>query len=115
MSGDYSARAVLPALVMLPRSMGMTFGSNGPLWSLGYEVIYYALYPLWLIVRRRSASLAYLAIPVVCLGIASMKIGTWLPAVLAHWPIWIAGAGLAEWADGMESSVCASKGDAVAG
>lgn len=96
--GNYSARAVLPAMFMLPRSLGVTFGSNGPLWSLAYEVVFYALYPWWLIVRRRSLSVAYLGIPVVCLTMSGFRLGIWwLPTVLSHWPIWIGGAGLAEW------------------
>ncbi|TWT72937.1 acyltransferase family protein [Allorhodopirellula solitaria] len=95
--GNYSARAVIPGLVMLPRSLGLTFGSNGPLWSLGYEVVYYAFYPLWLMVRRHSLWFAYLGIPFICFVIAGLSLGAWLPAVISHWPIWIAGAGLAEW------------------
>ena len=41
----YSWASVAPALVILPSSLGFDFGTNGPLWSLAYEVVYYALYP----------------------------------------------------------------------
>lgn len=95
-AGNYSARAVLPATVMLPRSLDVTFGSNGPLWSLAYEVIYYALYPVWLNIRRHSRSVAYLGIPGICLLLGGFTTSTWITGVLSHWPIWIAGAGLAE-------------------
>lgn len=93
---DFSLAAVLPALLGMPCLLGKDFGSNGPLWSLGYEVVYYALYPLWLLVRKRSLSLAY----VLPCGLAALLVA--LPslgfptAVLKHYPLWIAGAALAE-------------------
>jgi peptidoglycan/LPS O-acetylase OafA/YrhL len=41
----YSWRSIVPAMMFLPSSLAYDFGSNGPLWSLSYEVVYYALYP----------------------------------------------------------------------
>jgi peptidoglycan/LPS O-acetylase OafA/YrhL len=94
---DFSWAAVLPAGIGLPGALGKDFGSNGPLWSLAYEVVYYALYPLWLLARRTSPSLAYGVVPVGCFGVALVP-GAWWPlAVLAHYPLWLAGAALAEW------------------
>lgn len=93
----YSARAVVPALVMLPDSLGWQFGSNGPLWSLAYEVVYYALYPGWLLLRRGGWWMSY---GVGGLGIAAAAVPFaahgFLPLVLSHYPIWLAGAALAE-------------------
>lgn len=42
---DFSLEAILPAVFILPSSAGKDFGSNGPLWSLAYETVYYAIYP----------------------------------------------------------------------
>ncbi|HMJ91091.1 MAG TPA: acyltransferase family protein, partial [Candidatus Acidoferrum sp.] len=41
----YDAASVLPAVLLLPRSLGLYFGSNGPLWSLAFEMVYYLAYP----------------------------------------------------------------------
>jgi len=94
--GGYSLASVLPGLFVLPSSWGRDFGSNGPLWSLAYEVIYYALYPLWLLLRRRSAGLAY-GLPVLIAAILSfLPVDAFALTVLRHYPIWLAGAMLAE-------------------
>ncbi len=92
----YSIRSVAPALLMLPSSLGRDFGSNGPLWSLAFEVIYYLLYPGWLWLRRRGAAIAYGS------GVGLAVTGMWLPqagflgAALQLYPVWLAGAALAE-------------------
>jgi peptidoglycan/LPS O-acetylase OafA/YrhL len=92
----YGAASVGPAVVGLPSSLGYDFGSNGPLWSLAFEMVYYALYPLWLALRRFSAYLAFGIVPAICL------LMSWLPSwpfpilVLILYPVWLAGAGLAE-------------------
>jgi peptidoglycan/LPS O-acetylase OafA/YrhL len=92
----YSWDAVLPALMLLPTSLGKDFGSNGPLWSLSFEVIYYLLYPLWLACRRRSVLVAYGLVPALAFA-AGFVPGDHYPAVVAsHYPIWLAGAALAE-------------------
>lgn len=92
----YSAKSVISALACVPSSLGEDFGSNGPLWSIGYEMIYYCLYPLWLFTRRTSAVLAYFAIPATLLLTAGLIPFGYFGAVLIKYPIWIAGAGLAE-------------------
>ncbi len=92
----YNARSVIPALTFVPSAMGEDFGSNGPLWSIGYEMIYYSLYPLWLYVRRASGVLAYIVIPVTLLATSELIPFSYCEAVLTKYPIWIAGAGLAE-------------------
>lgn len=92
----YTLESVLPALLLLPTSFGHDFGTNGPLWSLAFEVVYYTAYPLWLAVRRRSGLAAG------GLGVAGAVLGAggWLPGFLGgvalHYPLWLAGAFLAE-------------------
>jgi peptidoglycan/LPS O-acetylase OafA/YrhL len=95
-NGNFSAAAVLPALLVLPHSLGVNFGTNGPLWSLGYEVVYYALYPAWLAARRAGAVAAYGGAMIFAIAISFFVKFDFFRSVLIHYPIWIAGAGLAE-------------------
>ena len=92
----YQWQSVAPAVVVLPSSLGYDFGSNGPLWSLAYEVVYYALYPLWLTLRRRSLPLAYVAVPLACLLLAATRSSAFPITVLMYYPVWLTGAALAE-------------------
>lgn len=92
----YGMASVLPALMLLPRSFGRDFGSNGPLWSLAFETIYYALYPGWLALRRRHLFLAYGLVPALCLALAALPGSSFLAGVLIYYPLWLAGAALAE-------------------
>lgn len=94
----YGRAAVLPALVMMPDSLGWDFGSNGPLWSLAFEVVYYLLYPSWLWLRKRNVWAAY-GVGAVCLTLSLQGFiitGTFPMSVLRDYPVWLAGAGLAE-------------------
>ena len=92
----YGWESVVPALLLLPSSRGHDFGTNGPLWSLAFEVVYYALYPAWIAVRRYSAALAFLAVPAICLALALLPGQPFLVTVLIYYPVWLAGAALAE-------------------
>lgn len=93
---DFSVASIVPALLMLPSSFGRDFGTNGPLWSLAYEVIYYLLYPLWLRVRRLGAWPAYGAgLGVAVLANFFME-PSFLSQVLIHYPIWLSGAAISE-------------------
>lgn len=92
----YSLLSLLPALWLLPASWGYNFGTNGPLWSLAYEIVYYVLYPAWRSLRLKSLSAAYLLIPFACLLISAMAQNAWLLHVLSHWTVWLAGAFTAE-------------------
>jgi peptidoglycan/LPS O-acetylase OafA/YrhL len=92
----YGWESVVPALVLLPSSLGYDFGSNGPLWSLAYEVVYYAMYPAWLMLRRSSAILAYGLIPLACLLTVLIPAPAFIKVVLLHYPVWLTGAALAE-------------------
>ena len=55
----YGLISVLPAFAFLPGSLGGDFGTNGPLWSLAYEIVYYLLYPAWLYLRGLGAMMGY--------------------------------------------------------
>lgn len=91
----YDAASVVPALALLPSTFGRDFGTNGPLWSLAYEVIYYAAYPAWSRLRARSAPMAMIAVPVACLLFARYLPG-FLADVVRLYPLWILGAAMAE-------------------
>lgn len=99
----YGLDAMVPALMLLPSSLGRDFGSNGPLWSLGYEVIYYLLYPAWFALRRRSGWLALGVVPVICLAMTLLP-ASFASVVLGHYPVWLAGACLAEVLTGVQTS-----------
>jgi len=92
----YRAMSVVPALVGLPSSLGFDFGSNGPLWSLAFEVVYYALYPGWLALRRASTVVAFAIVPTICLSVSFVPGAPFLASVLMLYPVWLGGAWLAE-------------------
>jgi peptidoglycan/LPS O-acetylase OafA/YrhL len=92
----YQWQSVAPALLVLPSTLGFDFGTNGPLWSLAYEVVYYALYPAWLVLRQRSLLLAYLVVPVACAALGVVGSGAFPMTVLMYYPVWLTGAALAE-------------------
>ncbi|MHC5757589.1 acyltransferase family protein [Nostoc sp.] len=93
---EFSVTSVLPALFMLPSSMGKDFGSNGPLWSLAYEVIYYLLYPLWLKIRYFGALPAYGTGVIVAVLGQLFFMPSFATQVLIHYQIWLSGALIAE-------------------
>jgi len=92
----YSSASVLPALMVLPSSSGWHFGTNGPLWSLAYEMIFYLLYPAWLWLRRRGLLLAFGVIPCSGLLLAFLGAPGFAGSVWVHYAVWLAGAALAE-------------------
>jgi peptidoglycan/LPS O-acetylase OafA/YrhL len=92
----YTLESIVPALLLLPSSLGVDFGSNGPLWSLAYEAIYYALYPWWLQVRRWSRQAAFVGVPIACFSLYFVPFTAFPLVVLAHYPVWLAGALIAE-------------------
>jgi peptidoglycan/LPS O-acetylase OafA/YrhL len=68
------------------------FGTNTPLWSLAYEFWYYAIFPVLLLGLKRSSSVRMRATcaSVFLLGCAMTGI-----KVMALFPVWLAGAGVA--------------------
>lgn len=62
-----------------------TFGSNGPLWSLGYEFWFYIWFPaLWLAIRYRKFSI----------GLVALAFAWFNPDLGFSFLSWLAGAGL---------------------
>ena len=92
----YTGLSIWPALVVLPSSLGYDFGTNGPLWSLAYEVMYYALYPAWLALRRWSAAAAFGVAPALLLMAGWSALPEFIATVLVLYPVWLTGAALAE-------------------
>ena len=58
--------------------------------------MYYALYPAWLALRRRGAALGFLVVPVMCFALAFLGSQPFVVTVLIYYPVWLAGAALAE-------------------
>jgi peptidoglycan/LPS O-acetylase OafA/YrhL len=95
-SDGYSWESVVSALLLLPTGLGKDFGSNGPLWSLAFEVVYYILYPIWLQVRMALGLSAYGLVVILSLLAFFSSEGNFVLNVLSNYYLWIAGAGLAE-------------------
>lgn len=93
----FSAASVVPALMLLPSSMGRDFGTNGPLWSLAYEIVYYMAYPIWLWLRRRGAVWGYGSVALLTILSVCCPAAGFVSVVAGHYHLWIAGAALAEW------------------
>ena len=93
---EYTIESIFPALILLPTSMGKDFGSNGPLWSLAYEIVYYSIYPVWLIFRRRISIAAYILGILIATFSAFFISGDFLRPIFTHYPIWLCGAAMAE-------------------
>jgi peptidoglycan/LPS O-acetylase OafA/YrhL len=92
----YTWGSVVPALLLLPSSVAGDFGTNGPLWSIAYEVVYYALYPAWFALRQKSVMAAYAGLPAICLATSFSGMEGFPASVIMHYQVWLAGAGLAE-------------------
>ncbi|WP_158500414.1 acyltransferase [Xenococcus sp. PCC 7305] len=92
----FSWTSIIPALFLLPSSLGKDFGTNGPFWSLSYEFVYYLLYPLWLTIRRFGTWHGYLT--GISLALASIWFlpSSFIRSILIHYPIWLSGAIIAE-------------------
>lgn len=77
------------------------FGGNNPLWSLAYEGFYYVTYPLVLLANRRLGPtrclllFAGVGLGAALLGDSMHYRGTYQP-VLSYWPVWVAGAFIAD-------------------
>ena len=60
-------------------------------------MIYYLLYPSWCRLRLWNATVAFGLIPLLALALTFSSESGFLVPVLTHYPIWLAGAALAEW------------------
>ena len=88
--GHYDLRYILTNLLNLQGVIATHYGSNGPLWSVGYEFWYYMVFPLFLapliasLDQKRGIILAALA-TLFCLAISLRQI--WFPFGLTLWAL----------------------------
>ena len=79
-----------------------TFGNNTALWSLAYEFYLYLLYPLFLVLRKRTTPWGATAVVLVISAVAMLEIELrrrafpGMIAVVAYWFCWVIGATAAE-------------------
>jgi len=93
----YGWKAVAPALLAQPNLFGIRFGGNGPLWSIGHEVFYYLLYPMFMTLWQRHRLVAYGAGMSAGVACSFAPLAGWWSGMVAAYPIWLAGALMAEW------------------
>jgi peptidoglycan/LPS O-acetylase OafA/YrhL len=102
--GETSIKAFVAAFIGLTGVIAATFGSNSPLWSLAYEILYYFAYVCiaLTIVRRASWAIPILAgCALISLAVAGHAVATNCvthchAVVVSFWILWLAGAILAE-------------------
>ncbi|MET0461561.1 MAG: acyltransferase [Chitinophagaceae bacterium] len=89
-SFDHSFTTLLGNLLFVQETYVPIFGSNGPLWSLKFEWWFYMLYPLFLLLNKRSAWWTFALI--AALSLASIAGWSWgltlLDDVLAYFLCW---------------------------
>lgn len=89
-SFDHSLPTLLGNIFFVQDTYVPVFGSNGPLWSLKYEWWFYMLYPIFLLINKRSAAGTLLVVAV--LSILSVIGWSWgiklLDDVLAYLFCW---------------------------
>lgn len=97
---DFAPTTLFWTLALQGMLVAPIFGSNGSLWSLGYEAYYYLAYPVvrWAVVRwsiiRVFAAVA--AVSLAAYGGTHYGLTFFLTPVLILWVAWCAGVLLAE-------------------
>jgi len=99
----YSAWSLVGGAVFLTETVAPPFGTNGALWSLSYEALYYLAYPLFLLLAwRLSHRTAFaLSLAVSVFAAIGLKQGgpDWLDNLatpVTLWVAWTSGALLAD-------------------
>jgi len=92
----FSFTSIVSAVLLVPSSAGKSFGSNGALWFIAFQTIYYLLYPLWVNIRRFGALPAYASGFVVAISAYYFFPPSFIRNVLMFYPLWLSGALLAE-------------------
>jgi len=88
--GHYAPRYILTNLINMQGILAIFYGTNGPLWSIGYEFWYYIIFPLLLapiiisLDARRAKIYAILTL-VFCVVVSLRQI--WFPFGLALWTL----------------------------
>lgn len=99
-SGSHSLTTLAGNLLFQSTFIVPAFGTDAPLWSLSYEVWFYALYPVALLslarwgLGRTFGSIAVVSL--VATGVSVAAVPWWVMSVLAHWIMWFGGAMIAE-------------------
>jgi peptidoglycan/LPS O-acetylase OafA/YrhL len=104
LAGETSIKAFAASFLGLTGIIAPTFGSNGPLWSLSYEILYYFAYVgiALAIVWRPASALPILGVcALISLAAAGQAVATNCTThchavVLSFWILWLSGAILAE-------------------
>lgn len=92
----FSFTSIVSAVFLVPSSAGKSFGSNGALWFIAFQTIYYLLYPLWVNLRRIGALPAYASGFALAVGAYFFFPPSFIRNVLMFYPLWLSGALLAE-------------------
>lgn len=77
-----------------PGVVSSPYLGNDPLWSLSYEVFFYLVFPLVMVLWRRDSRVARLAVPVLCCAAYStfLIIPNHFSLVVAYFMLWWVGA-----------------------
>jgi peptidoglycan/LPS O-acetylase OafA/YrhL len=89
----YGWREIAASLLSLENVVGQPIGSDGPLWSLGFEWMFYlAFAPLLWLADRAEPARRWAARGAVALGSAALLALLHMPYLGLLWLIWLAGA-----------------------
>ena len=88
--GHYEPRFILTNLLNLQGVIATHFGTNGPLWSIGYEFWYYVVFPMLLLPWTKSAPpravrFGFALALVFCLALSLRQI--WFPFGFLIWSL----------------------------
>jgi peptidoglycan/LPS O-acetylase OafA/YrhL len=88
--GHYEPRFILTNLLNLQGVIATHFGTNGPLWSIGYEFWYYVAFPMLLLpwtksAPPRAARFGFALAFIFCLAISLRQI--WFPFGFLIWSL----------------------------
>ena len=92
----FSFTSIVSAVLLVPSSAGKSFGSNGALWFIAFQTIYYLLYPLWVNIRRLGALPAYGSGFALAISAYYFFPPSFIKNVFMFYPLWLSGALLAE-------------------
>jgi len=92
----YTPREILASLLCLENAVGAPMGSNGPLWSLGFEWMFYFCFPALLLaadaMARRTGWRIWEVRGGLLLASALLLVALHMPYACLLWLIWVAGA-----------------------
>ena len=84
----YRLADIAASVTSLENFVGDPIGSNGPLWSLGYEWVFYFLFPTLVIATRNLRT----SFAIALVAVAPFLLWWRHPSIGIFWFIWIAGA-----------------------